>query len=370
MFELDLGDDLELLVQTARSFARDKLVPALRDAEAARAVPAPARRSFAQSGLVGLELPEELGGADLGSLARALVNEELAAGDPGAALALDPLGPALYPLAELAGARAFRELVQPLLDAEGARAVLVTTADARVQVSAEEVSGTVPWVPADAPDLLVILEEEGATVVSDGIRATPIRGSGLRAAGAAELRLDGARVLARWHNPAGAARALARARIYVASLLLGVLRHACEFSRQYALERVAFGRPIAHHQALAFLIIDMHAAVEGARLLVHEAAWRRDAGLPCEAEAAAAFAEVVEASRLVGPNGVQILGGHGFMQDYPMEKAMRESRALGLWLGGVDAAREEAGRALCASEIPIELGNDLRAGSPGHGEAG
>ncbi len=134
-----------------------------------------------------------------------------------------------------------------------------------------------------------------------------------------------------------------------------MLRQAADFSRSYALERVAFGKPIAHHQGLAFLIIDMRMAVDGARLLLHEAASHVDRGLPCEAQAAAAFVEAVEASRLVGPNGVQILGGHGFMQDYPVEKYMRESRALGLALGGVDAAREEAGRALCASALPVEL---------------
>ncbi len=57
----------------------------------------------------------------------------------------------------------------------------------------------------------------------------------------------------------------------------------------------------------------------------------------------------------MGPNGVQILGGHGFMQDYPVEKYMRESRALGLVLGGVDAAREEAGQALCSSASGVLL---------------
>jgi alkylation response protein AidB-like acyl-CoA dehydrogenase len=89
---------------------------------------------------------------------------------------------------------------------------------------------------------------------------------------------------------------------------------------------------------------------------VHEAAWRIDEGLPCAAHAAAAFAQCIEASRLIGPAGVQILGGHGFMADYPMEKAMRESRALGLWLGGFDAAIEDAGRALCdAPGLALEL---------------
>jgi alkylation response protein AidB-like acyl-CoA dehydrogenase len=157
-------------------------------------------------------------------------------------------------------------------------------------------------------------------------------------------------------SPLGAARARARARLYVASLLLGVLRAACDYSREYAKERRAFGKPIAHHQALAFLITDMQMALDGARLLVHEAAWRLDAGLSAESAAASAFAECIDASRLIGPNGVQILGGHGFMADYPVEKHMREARALGLLFGGFDAAVEESGRQLITHESPLAIG--------------
>jgi alkylation response protein AidB-like acyl-CoA dehydrogenase len=93
---------------------------------------------------------------------------------------------------------------------------------------------------------------------------------------------------------------------------------------------------------------------------VQEAAWHCDQGLPCEALAAAAFVEAVEVSRSVGPNGVQILGGHGFMQDFPVEKYMRDARALGLMLGGVDASREEAGRLLCEGDTPVALSHGER----------
>jgi alkylation response protein AidB-like acyl-CoA dehydrogenase len=357
VFDLDLSEELALFVETTRSFARDQLAPRLREFEQARGVDEQVRTSYAQVGLAGLELPEAVGGAGLGSVARALVNEELGAADAGAALALDPLGPALYPLLELGGEGAIREFAAPLLaGAHGAgRAVLVASADAALEIGQDAVSGQVPWVPADRVDLLVVLEPDGALAVRDKIEISVLPGSGLRAAGASELRLDSAPISGRWRDEGGARRAAGRARLYVASLLVGVLRQACEFSRAYALERVAFGRPIAHHQALAFLIADMHAAVDGARLLVQEAAWRLGSGLPGEAAAAAAFAEAVEASRFVGPNGVQILGGHGFMQDYPVEKYMREARALGLVLGGLDAAREEAGRVLCEEPLPVAL---------------
>jgi alkylation response protein AidB-like acyl-CoA dehydrogenase len=355
MFDFGLDAELELIARTSADFAAAELAPRMREAEAARFVSGAVAKRFAETGLAGLELAEAQGGAGQGALARALVNEELGAADPGAALALDPMGLALYAVREVAGEEAVRTHLAPLLGAEGARAVLVFEADAALSEAAGRVLGTVPWVPADRIDLLVLLGGERVSVLRDGLSRTPLRGAGLRAAGASELRLAGARVVASWRNASGAARALAHARLYLGSLLLGVLREAAEFSRRYAMQRVAFGRPIAHHQALAFLIVDMRAAVDGARLLLHEAAWHADRGLPFETLAAAAFAEAIEASTFVGPNGIQILGGHGFMQDYPVEKYAREARALGLLLGGVDLAREHAGRALAACTPPLAL---------------
>lgn len=364
MFAFDLPEELALLQATARSFARDELLPKLRSAESARSVDESVRASYAQIGLAGLDLPEALGGAGYGALARVLCNEELAAADAGAALALDRLGPALYPLLELGGIEAVREHARGLLASDAERAVLVTgrnggePSGGDLQLNGDTLSGTLPWVPADRIGLLVVLNGDHALVVREGFALERVRGSGLRAAGASELRLSRAPIaarLARPDDPDAAARALARARMYVASLLLGVLRFGDEYARNYAQEREAFGRKIAHHQALAFLLVDMHTAVSGARLLLHDAAYRADRGLPFVAEAASAFVEAVEVARWVGPFAVQVLGGHGFMQDHPMEKVMREARALGLMLGGIDAAREDAGQALCASALPIAL---------------
>ena len=203
---------------------------------------------------------------------------------------------------------------------------------------------------------VVVLSGSEALLLTDGFSFEPVRGAGLRAAGAARLVTRGASIAGRWSNADGAARALARARLYYASLLLGVMRATCDFSADYAQQREAFGKPIGHHQALAFLITDMRMSLDAARLVVQEAAWRVDSKLPCATEAASAWAECIEASRTIGPNGVQVLGGHGFMADYPVEKHMREARALGLLCGGFDAAIEEAGRALVASSTPLALG--------------
>jgi alkylation response protein AidB-like acyl-CoA dehydrogenase len=355
MIDFDLDPELELLCATARQFGAERLRPREREFEAARAVAAPTRAAAAEIGLAAAAWPESLGGAALGALARAVVLEELGAADPGAALALDPLGPAVHPLAEMGEEAALQVHARPLLARPDARAWLAWNGDGRVTLRNGAADGRLPWVPADRLDLLVLLDRDAAAVVETGLRLLPLRGAGLRAAGASEVVLAGAPVRAWWVHPRGARRALARARLDVAALLVGVSRAAAEFSREYALHRIAFGRPIAHHQALAFLIADMASAVDGARLLVHDAALRLDADEDAAGACAAAFVEAVEQALFVTPNAVQILGGHGFMQDYPVEKWMREARALGLLHGGVDAAREDAGRALVEGAAPLAL---------------
>jgi alkylation response protein AidB-like acyl-CoA dehydrogenase len=346
---------LQLLRKPARNFPNQRLRPRDRDFEAARDVDPATRNAFAEIGLAAVELPESLGGAALGAQARVLVLEELGAADAGAAFALDPLGAAWYALAECGDDATSLALARPLLARPSARAVLAWNGDARVAFDNGTATGAIPWVPAEHVDLLVVLDADRVAVIDAGIAATPLRGAGLRAAGAAELRLERAPVRAWWVNPRGARRALARARLHAASLLVGVMRAACDFSRDYALQRVAFGRPIAHHQALAFLIADMAMALEGTRLLVHEAAARLDRGDDAEEACATAFLEASEQSLFVTPNAVQILGGHGFMQDYPVEKWMREARTLGLLHGGVDAAREDAGTSIVAEAESLAL---------------
>jgi len=355
MFELDAGDDLKLIVETARRLAKTELAPRFREAEAAGGVTPELTSAWDAIGLTGLEVPEQLGGAGLGCLARVHVNEELAAADAGAALALDPCGPAFTALLEIGGIEAAESLLRAL-DGGATRAVFVMAEDADLKVDANQISLELPWVPADNLGALVVLRGDDALLVTEGIEVESVRGAGLRAAGASRLRTSRAPVAGQWSSAAGASRARARARLYYASLLLGILRASCDFAIAYSQQREAFGKPIGHHQALAFLLTDMRMAIDASRLLVHEAAWRVDRALPCASEAAAAWAECIEVSRSVGPNGVQVLGGHGFMADYPVEKHMREARAIGLLCGGFDSAIEEAGQLLIDSSEPLALG--------------
>ena len=138
MFDLELGDDLDLVVETARKLTETELTPHLRESEAARGVSDALHATWNEVGLTSLELPEALHGAGLGCLARVLVNEELAAGDAGAALALDPYGPALTALLEIGGEAAAAELVRATGQGRE-RAILVLAEDARVEIVADRI---------------------------------------------------------------------------------------------------------------------------------------------------------------------------------------------------------------------------------------
>jgi alkylation response protein AidB-like acyl-CoA dehydrogenase len=344
MIDFSWGEDLELVADTARRFCQEQLLPFQRDFEQARAVPEAVRQEARDIGFDRIDWPESGGGAGMGALARVRVTEELAAGCPGAALALQPLGSVAHALLAFGGETALRTHAQALASQPGARAVLVYAPHGRTEGAdtGDALSISVPWLPTDRVDLMAVLSRDGLRLVTRGIAVTPVPGAGLRAAGASEIRVDRAPVDAAWTDPEAAALALAHARVQLAALIVGQMHAAAEYSRKYALERVAFGRPIAHHQALAFLIVDMHCAVDAARQLLHEAAWRLDAGQPASEAAATALIEAVESAVFIGSNAVQILGGAGFMRDYPVEKHMRELRALGLLLGGADAARDDA----------------------------
>jgi alkylation response protein AidB-like acyl-CoA dehydrogenase len=342
----------DILSETIARFAAEELRPKLREFEAARSVSAEVRERFEALGFGAVDLPEHVGGAGLGLSSRVRANRVLAEADAGAALALDRFGPAVYVVEAFALDGSLNDRVRAIVNEPKARMALVLDPDAGA-TTACSISGDVPWSACDKADILVGIGREGAWLLESGFEISPVRGAALHAAGAGRIRYAG-RPTHIWRDPSAAAQALARIRLYHASLIWGVVADAAGFSRRYALERVAFGRPVAHHQALAFLIVDMHIAVERVGLLVEDAARKIDGGESAVVAAASAFVDAVEASRFVGPNGVQILGGHGFMRDYPVEKAMRDCRALGLLAGGVDAARADVG-------MELSIGAELAA---------
>jgi alkylation response protein AidB-like acyl-CoA dehydrogenase len=136
-----------------------------------------------------------------------------------------------------------------------------------------------------------------------------------------------------------------RIRLYISGLLVGLSRVTHEYSLKYALERVAFGQPIAKHQAISFMIADMATNVDASRLLLWKAVYEFDKNSGSEDEnvilgvrdwAIEAFIQACEVATNNSADAVQILGGHGYIKDHPIEKWMRDVKDIGNYIGKVD----------------------------------
>ncbi len=141
--------------------------------------------------------------------------------------------------------------------------------------------------------------------------------------------------------------------VVTAARAVGLAGAAFEYARSYAEERIAFGKPIGHFQAVAFLVADMATAVDAARWLLWKAAWTVDQKQPATGELAAAQAQALEAAFFCANSAVQVLGGAGYVQDHPVEKWMRDAKVLSLYGQHAQAAH--------AALLAAELGQPLDA---------
>ena len=151
-----------------------------------------------------------------------------------------------------------------------------------------------------------------------------------------------------------AAKMHSEMRLFAAAVALGAGRYSYEYSKNYAQERVVFGKPVAHHQAIAFQIADCASMLDGAALLLGAAASRPDRHM----EVANAYLEVMSTVEHVADRGVQLLGGHGYLYDHPVEKRMRDIRALACLYGGPAAARADAAVLILDAPEPLEVCHD------------
>jgi alkylation response protein AidB-like acyl-CoA dehydrogenase len=126
-----------------------------------------------------------------------------------------------------------------------------------------------------------------------------------------------------------------RARIAWCALAVGAAQAVLDYVIPYANERVAFGEPISNRQAVAFAVADVGIELEGMRLLTYRAANRADIGKSFDRESALARRLCVEKGVRIGSEGVQLLGGHGYVKEHPVERWYRDLRAVGVFEGAL-----------------------------------
>lgn len=340
MIDFTITEEEELIRNSARSFGSEKLRPSAEKHEEGSRVEADVAKGYRELGLSLLEVPQDLGGAGLGTFAKTLVLEELGWGDAGAALAVEGVWPAFYAILEAGSKELQKTWLNKLAESgEPPRSVLVYDVDQRLQLKDGTLDGSAPFVTTSATDLAVVLRDgEILFVEGGGIKFKPVTGCALQATGPSEATFSASRIVHRSKDAAAFERTVGRLRIYVSALMVGVARAATEYAMKYAQERSTFGKPIAHHQAIAFYLAEMSMAVDAARASLWRAVYQLQTGQEVGWHAAAAYQEAAQQSRFATDWAVQILGGHGFIKDHPVEKWMRDAQVLSSIWGGVDQA--------------------------------
>jgi alkylation response protein AidB-like acyl-CoA dehydrogenase len=362
LFDLAPDDEQQMFQEAGRAFAEEKVRPAALDADAACETPKELLDQAAELGVNMLGIPEQLGGVmhEQAAVTSVLIGEALAHGDMGiayAALAPGAVATAIglwgsaeqeatylpaftgedVPAAALAILEP-RALFDPLkLETkarrdgedwilEGAKSLLARAGECELFVIAAEAEGV-------GPALFVV--ESGAEGLS--VEAEPAMG--LRPAATGRLLIEAARL------PAGALLGdgkladyldcVNRSRVAWCALATGTAQAALDYVIPYVNERTAFGEPISNRQGVAFAVSDIGIESEGMRLATYRAASRADRGEDFAREAAIARRLCAAKGMRIGSEGVQLLGGHGFVKEHPVERWYRDLRAAGVMEGAL-----------------------------------
>jgi alkylation response protein AidB-like acyl-CoA dehydrogenase len=360
-FDLTPTEDEQMLVDVVTEFATEVLRPAAAEADDACAAPEAVLKASLEIGLPVLGVPESLGGIfeERAVVAGALVAEALARGDLGLAVATLAPGavataistwgteeqqqtylPAFTDNDVPAAALALTE-PRPLFDALEPATTATRAGDGYV------LDGVKSMVPrgADAELFVVGARLEGANVLfliesaAEGLSVEADPSMGVRAASLTTLTLDGVRV------PEGAvlgttdgtsyAECVRLSRIAWCALAVGVGQAVLDYVTPYVKEREAFGEPVAHRQSVAFMVADIAIELQAMRLLTWKAASRAAAGQDIAREVALARSLCATRGMRIGLDGVQLLGGHGFVKEHPVERWYRDLRAISIMEGGV-----------------------------------
>ncbi|MEV6554120.1 acyl-CoA dehydrogenase family protein [Nocardia sp. NPDC051756] len=364
-FDLTPSDEQQMIVETVREFSAEILRPAAYDADAAAKAPRDLLERAAQLGITLINVPEELEGAasERGAVTNSLVAEALAHGDMGLALPiLAPSGVAVA-LSQW-GTDAQQKTYLPAFTGENVPQASVVISEPRAlfdpfvlqtkavrSPSGYRISGVKSLVPAaaDAELFLIAAELDGRPslfiVPSDtpGLVVEADPSMGLRAAGLGRLLLDNVAVGAEAILGDGDAKqraedyadAVRLARLGWASLAVGTGQAVLDYVIPYVNEREAFGEPISHRQAVAFMVANIAIELDGLRLVTLRGASRAEQGLSFAREASLARKLATDKGMQIGLDGVQLLGGHGFTKEHPVERWYRDLRSIGVAEGVV-----------------------------------
>jgi len=359
-----LTDEQDQLRRLAREFALQEMRPRAPHHDETGEYPLDVVKKAWEIGLLNCHFPESVGGPGLGVMEECLIVENLGFGCCGMATAMEANSLAAAPLI-VAGAEDLKKRwLAPMLEEPRLAAYCVTEPDAGSDVAGIRtravrkgdeyvLNGSKMWITnGNVADWYFVLaytdpeqgykgmsgfvvprDAEGVTVGKKennmGQRCSDTRSvtfTDVVVPAADRVGEEGAGWLA-------AMKAFDHTRPTVAAMAVGLAQAALEYSRDYALERKAFGKPIAHHQAIGFLLADMATGIAAGRNLVWQAAWTIDQGRRNTREAAFAKVFCADMAMKAAVDAVQIYGGYGYSKEYPVEKLMRDAKVFQIYEG-------------------------------------
>ena len=371
MHDIELTEDQRMIRDMARQFARSELAPRAAEWDKSGWIDDTVVSQMGDLGLLGMVVPEQWGGSYLDYVAYALAVEEIAAGCSATGTLMSVhnsvgCGPLLNYgtpeqqqtwLPELASGRAIGcfALTEPHAGSEAhnlrTRALLengewVINGAKQFVSNAERASLAIVFAVTD-PELgkkglsaFLVPTDNPGFHIERMEKKMGIRGSDTCAVTLDNCRIPAANLL----GPQGKGLAIALSnleggRIGIAAQSVGIARAAFEAALTYARERTQFGVPLTEHQSVANMLADMHTRINAARLLILHAARLRTEGVPCLSEASQAKLFASEIAEQVCSHAVQIHGGYGYLEDYPVERLYRDARITQIYEGTSEIQR-------------------------------
>src|SRR4051794_33416585 len=359
VFDLTPTEDEQMLVDVVTEYAEEVLRPSAADANEACEAPQDVLKASLEIGLPILGVSEELEGIanERSAVAGVLVAEALAKGDMGLAVATLAPGAVATALA-LWGSDEQQATYLPAFTGDDVPAAALALAEPRplfdpLSLETKAVrrgdgfvlDGVKSGMPRghDAELFLVGAELEGEPQLflvessTDGVTIENDPSMGVRAAGISRLVLEGVEVgsIAPLGDADTYREAVRLSRLGWCALAVGTAQAVLDYVVPYVNERKAFGEPISNRQSVAFMVANIAIELQSMRLLTYKAAARAAQGKSFEREVALARKLCTEKGMQIGLDGVQLLGGHGYVKEHPVERWYRDLRAIGVMEGGV-----------------------------------
>ncbi|MFP5389004.1 MAG: acyl-CoA dehydrogenase family protein [Thermoleophilia bacterium] len=362
LFDITPDDEQQMLQEGVRDFAEAKVRPVAKQADFDKATPAELLEQANELGINMLGVPEELGGVmhEQAAVTSVLIGEALAHGDMGVAYAALAPGAVATAIGHW-GTPEQEATYLPAFTGEDTPAAALAILEPRPLFDPLKLETTATrkgedWVlngtksllarPKECELFLVAAEAEGIGpalfVIESGTSGLTVEeepAMGLRPAATGRLLLEdvtlpGTALLGEGKRE-DYVECVQRARVAWCSLAVGTAEATLDYVKQYVNERTAFGEPISNRQGVAFAVSDIGIESEGMRLATYRAASRADQGQEFAREATMARRLCAQKGMRIGSEGVQLLGGHGFVKEHPVERWYRDLRAAGVMEGAL-----------------------------------